>query len=162
MKSFPFRTRAARLLAGALILGLSSCKSPPAAPEEQVRRSIARIEALAAERDIGGLKDFVSEQYRDDQGNDRQQVAGVLTFYFYQHKSIYVFTRIGEITIPEPGKAKAVVLAALAGTPIAGAGDLAGARADLYRFEFEFAEEEKELWRVTRAAWRPAAPGDFL
>ena len=49
----------------------------------------------------------------------------------------------------------------MAGQPFSGARELERLRADLHRFEITLASENKE-WKVIRAEWRRAEPGDFL
>ena len=44
---------------------------------------------------------------------------------------------------------------------VAGAEELERLRADLHRFEITLAGENKE-WKVIRAEWRRAEPGDFF
>jgi hypothetical protein len=49
----------------------------------------------------------------------------------------------------------------MAGQPLANAGEIVRLKADLHRFELEFAREKDE-WKVTSARWRRADPADFL
>jgi len=63
--------------------------------------------------------------------------------------------------LPQPDHAQATVLVAMAGVPIVSAQELPALRADLHRFEIDFAREGK-AWRVQRAAWRRAELGEFL
>ncbi len=76
-------------------------------------------------------------------------------------ETIHLYAHIQSVTLPQPDRAKATVFVAMAGVPIAAVQDLPALRADLHRFEIDFAREEK-TWRVQRAAWRRAEPGEFL
>jgi hypothetical protein len=111
--------------------------------------------------DAAAMKPLVSETYLDDRGQNKQAVVAMLTFYFMRHDSVHLLTRVESIAIPGDGTATASVFVAMAGTPILGVEHLAGIRADLYRFDFELADEDGE-WRVTGATWRRARPHDFL
>ena len=104
----------------------------------------------------------ISEAYSDPGGRDKRAVAGLLAFTVLRHASIHLLTRIDALSFPEPGRAVASVYAAMAGGPIPGAGALTGMRANLYRFDFVFAEEKPTQWMLVRADWRPAHADDFL
>jgi hypothetical protein len=130
-------------------------------PEARVRALLTEAEVAAEARDVGRLTEAVSERYADAAGRDRQAVKGLLVYTFMRHQSIHLLARHHEVTISEPDRAEAVVFVAMAGTPIPSVEDLAGLRADLYRFSFAL-EEEDGAWRVVRADWRPARTEDFL
>jgi hypothetical protein len=148
-----------KLLLVALVLALG-CGRAEESPEDQVRRVLASLEAAAEARDVGALKEHVSESYRDAQGNDRRAVLAVATGHFMRNQSVYVFSRIAEVEVTEPGNARAEALVALAGTPIKDLGALPQVRADLYRFDVRL-RDEKGAWRVTSAEWQPATLSDF-
>jgi hypothetical protein len=146
-----------------LVLGLallSGCGGSAESPEERIRKVFAALEIAAEARDVGGMKPHLSESYRDAQGNDRRTVLAVATAHFMQHSAVYLLTRVSALELPAPGEARAQVLVAMAGTPIADASALLGVRADLYRFEVKLREEDGD-WRVTAAEWRPATAADF-
>lgn len=145
------------LVALALALG---CGRGAETPEDQVRRVLAALEAAAEARDVGALKEHLSEAYKDAQGNDRRTVLGMATGHFMRNKSVYVFSRIAQVEIPDPGSARAEALVALAGTPIVDAGALPRVNADLYRFDVRLRDEDG-TWRVISAAWQPATLSDF-
>ena len=156
------RRRPQTRLAALASLALAACSAQPDSPDAQVRALFAMAEAAAEEKDAGALKELVSEHYADDGGHDRQAIAGLLTFHFLRHQTIHLLTRIHAIGFPEPTRAATTTFVAMAGTPILIVDDLARVRADLYRFDFELADEGDGDWRVTRAAWRRATPEDFL
>ena len=137
-----------------------ACGRAEETPEERVRAALAAIEAAAEAREPGDIKDHISESYQDEHGNDRRAVLGIATGHVMRNKSVYILSRIGEIEFPDPATARVDALVALAGTPIEDAAALAGVRADLYRFDVQL-REEGGTWRVTSAAWRPAALSDF-
>jgi hypothetical protein len=150
-----------RWMLAALTLALAlGCGGDERSPEDQVRRVLAALEAAAEARDVGAMKEYLSEWYQDAQGNDRRTVLGLATGHFMRNKSVYVFTRIGAVEIAEPGLARAEALVALAGTPIADAGALPQVHADLYRFDVRL-RDERGTWRVISAAWQPATLSDF-
>lgn len=154
-------TWAARVVGVALAAALATgCAGGADTPEERVRKVIAALEAAAEARDVGALKSHLSETYKDAQGNDRRAVLAIATGHFMRNKTVYVFSRVREVDVPEPGFARAQAVVALAGMPIPDASALPEVRADLYRFDVRLREESGE-WRVTSAAWQPATLTDF-
>ena len=139
-----------------------ACAPAAESPEDQVRVLLARAERLAEEQDVGALKDLVAEDYTDDRGNDRQAVAGLLTFYFLRNKTIHLLTRVRSVQVPEPDHAEATVLVAMAGRAIEGLEGLARIRADLYRFDFVLTRGPAGEWKVAHAEWGRADLDDFL
>jgi hypothetical protein len=129
-------------------------------PEAAVRRVLGELEAAAEARDVGAMKPHLSESYRDSEGNDRRAVLGMATGHFLRNQSIHLLTRVTELEIADPDTARAVVLVALAGTPIHDPSALLGVRADLYRFDVRLRDEDGH-WRVTSAKWQPASAADF-
>jgi hypothetical protein len=149
-----------RKLVLALLLSLA-CSSPPESPEDAVRATLAAIEAAAGKRDAGAIGEHVSESYADARGNDKKQVLGVATLHLMRNKTVYTLSRVVSLELPEPGRARARVLAALAGQPIPDPSALPALRADLYQFDVSLREEEPGIWRVSSADWRPASLADF-
>lgn len=168
------RTRSA-WLPGLAALILTACTAAPDSPEAQVRALLSRAESAAEKRDVGVFKELISEGYTDEQGQDRQALAGLLTYYFLRHQTIHLFTRIQSIDVAdaknitfadaesaEPESARASILVAMAGTPILIVDDLERLRADLYHFDFDLVREDDGEWRVSRAAWSRATRSHFL
>lgn len=146
-------------LAGCCLLA-PACAGDSASPEDRVRAVLAALEESAQARDAGEMKEHVSEAYFDARGNDKRTVAQLVAFHLLRNQSVYLLTRVRSVGIEEPGQARAEVLVAMAGTKIAGPEALLGLRADLYRFDLGFSEEDG-VWRVRSADWRPAAVDDF-
>lgn len=119
------------------------------------------MEQAAEEKNLRALKDVVDERYADANGNDRDAIVGLLTYHFLRNRTIHLLTQIAEMQVGDDGVASVTAYVAMAGRPILGSEALAQLRANLYRFEFTLEEDEAE-WLLTRAAWRPADPEDFL
>jgi hypothetical protein len=149
------------LLAFVAVLQIA-CGSKPDSPEARVRALFDRAEVAAEKKDLGTLRDLISDTYLDDLGQNKQAILGVLSFHFFRNQSIYILTRIQSIAFPEPAQAGAVVFVATAGQPIRGTEELAALRADLFRFDITLADNGKGDWKVTRAQWRRVEVKDFL
>ena len=160
------RIRSGAWLPGLAVLFLAACTAAPDSPEAQVRALISRAESAAEKQDVGVLKELISETYTGEQGQDRQALAGLLTYYFLRHQTIHLFTRIQSVEFADanadPRSARASVLVAMAGTPILIVDDLERLRADLYHFDFDLVREDDGEWRVSRAAWSRATRSHFL
>jgi hypothetical protein len=156
------RADLAALLTMIALACLPACAETPESPEAQIRALLERAEAAAEEKQVGTLKQLVSESYSDDHGQDKQAVAGLLAYYFLRNQAIHLLTRIRSIELTGPARASATVFVAMAGTPIPAVDDLGRIRADFYRFDFSLSDEGEGDWRVTRAAWRRAVASDFL
>lgn len=121
-----------------------------------MRAVLGALEAGAQARDVGALKEQVSEAYADGAGNDKRAIGALVGLHLLRNESIHLLTRIRSVELPEPGAARAVAVVAMAGVPIPGPEALSTLRADLYRFDLALREEDG-VWRVTGAAWRPAS-----
>ena len=142
------------LLAATLALALLVGCAGGDDPEQRVRAFIDRVAASAEARAWSDFDTYLAEDFRDDRGLTRREALAVVTRYILAHRSVHVFQRVRQIEVRDPGHARAVVLAALAGSPVDGPDDLARLDADLYRFEIELADEG-DGFRVTNAAWQP-------
>ena len=143
------------------LLPLVSCSPRQDTPEAQVRALFARAETAAEQKDLAVLRPMISDKYADGEGQDKKAIEAVLRFYFLRNQSIHLFTRIQSIEFPEPSRARAVVLVAMAGQPIKTGQEFERLHADLNRFVITLVREDKE-WKVTAAEWRRAEPADFL
>ena len=140
---------------------LVSCSPAEDSPETQIRTLLERGETAAEKKQTGELRQMISEKYSDSQGQDKRAIEAVLRYYFLRNESIHLFVRIQSIAFPQPAQAQVIALVAMAGQPIAGAEELERLRADLHRFEITLTSVNKE-WKVIRAEWRRAEPGDFF
>ena len=148
-------------LLGLIMALLSGCSSERESPEAQVRALIKSAATAAEQKSIGTLRDMISAQYKDEEGKDKRTIEALLRVHFLRNESLHLYAHIQTITLSQPDRARAIVLVAMAGVPIAAVEELLALRADLHRFEVDFAREDKR-WRVQRAAWRRAELGEFL
>jgi len=145
------------LLAALLIAG---CGGKPESPEAQIRALIARAVEAAEAKDVGTLRAMVSDRYSDPHGQDKRAVEALLRLHFLRNESVHLYTRVQSVTVPQPDRARASVLVAMAGVPISSEVELPALRADLHRFDIDFALED-DSWRVERAVWSRAELGEL-
>lgn len=130
-------------------------------PSSIVKELVGKTEAATESKDIATLRGMISETYGDGEGRTKSELAGLLAYHFFRHRTIHLFTVVREAEETAPGRIDAVVFVAMAGRPVTRMEDLFGIRADLYRFEIICSREAKKIWRVVRASWRPAKKEDF-
>ena len=152
--------RDATLAVLALVL-LAGCSAPEASPEEKIRALLTEVERASRDKDLGALRDVISERYADSAGRDKRELDGILTAQYLRRGSVHMLTRIRSLEFPRAAHAEASVLAGLARTPVLDFADLRRPQADIYVFDLELAEEDDSRWRVIRARWRPARPDDL-
>ncbi len=126
-----------------------------------MRTFLEKAEAAAETKNLSVLQQLVSDNYKDSEGQNKRAIVATLRYYFLRNESIYFLTRVQTITFPEPSRAQAVVLVAMAGKPVPSVQEIERLRADLHRFEITLAIENKE-WKTIQVEWRQAEPGDFL
>jgi hypothetical protein len=149
------------LLGFVVAMLLTGCRGERVSPEDQVRALINSAATAAEQKSLGTLRDMISEKYADDQGQNKRAVEGLLRLHFLRNETVHLYAHIQSVTLPQPDRAQASVLVAMAGVPIASVQALPALRADLHRFELDFVREDK-TWRVQRAAWRRPELVEFL
>lgn len=166
IREMPVLTQLNPLPGATLLLGvclLLGCPADQDSPQAQVRSLIERAQAAAEQKNTKLLREMVSADYADERGHDKRAVESLVRYYFLQHQSIHVFTRIEDIQLDaSTDGVRATLFAAMAGQRIDSADALSGLRADLYRFELDFVKDPGGQWQVIRADWRGATIDDFL
>jgi len=130
-------------------------------PEERARQAIQAVVKAVAARDLKPIVGFVSDEYQDDEHNDKQQVVSLVRVQFVLHPNLYLLTRIVSLECPVPTQANLVLFAAMASVPASDLSDLSRWSGDVYRFELALVDENG-TWRVRRASWASASAQDLL
>ena len=141
-----------------LLLALAACTQARESPEDQLRAFLAQAEKAVEERDAGALKALIADDYRDEEGRDKRALVGYATYQMLREGSLHLSTRLLAAEFPEPRRANAVVLAAMARTRIE-LFSLPDVDADVYRFTLALRRDDDQ-WQVARAEWRPATVED--
>lgn len=149
------------LLAVAVALAAAGCgEDPPGDREARLRQLIGQAEAQAEARDLDALMEHVADEYGDSRGNDAGSIERLLRLRFLNNQAVHLLTWVREIALTADDRATAVVYVAMAGRPIPDLEALPAMRADVYRFEVAFRDDDG--WQVTSAEWQPARPTDLL
>ncbi len=96
-------------------LALLTACSDGASPEQEVRAVIDSMEVAAEARDVGDLLEHLSDNYRDAQGQDRQQAALYARGYFISNQSVHLLTRIESLEFPAADEARVKLQVGMAG-----------------------------------------------
>ena len=148
------------LLVVCFVLIGTACSDGDLTPEEQIEKLITRIEEGVEARELGEIKEAVSDDYKDARQQDKKALVNLARFYFLRHQAIHLYTKIGSIDLIDEDNAKVVVYVGMAGSPVAEGESFAALSADLHRFEADLRLEDGD-WRLMAAQWRRAKKSDF-
>ena len=133
-----------------VVLAVLTACSDGASPEQKVRAVIDSMEVAAEARDVGDLMKHLSDNYRDAQGQDRQQAALYARGYFISNQSVHLLTRVERLEFPAPDEARVTLQVGMAGR--GGETGQGGLSADLHDFDLVLVREGDE-WKVSYADW---------
>ena len=140
------------------IVQLQACSSG-ASTEDEIRAFVAAAVDAAETRNAGDLADMIDDSYRDEQGHDKQRLGSMLRAYFFRHKNIHLFSKIGAIELLGDNRAQVRLHVAMAGSVIADVDALSALRAQIYAFELTLVKRGD--WLLQQARWRPAGVADL-
>ncbi|NJD32155.1 MAG: hypothetical protein FIB04_09740 [Gammaproteobacteria bacterium] len=118
---------------------------------------VAQAEQAAEARDLSGIMEFVSADYRDEQGYGTVELKQYLRGYLIAHQSVHLLLKVNSVGFPYRDMAQVGLTLGALGRE-SGAATAFDVAADVYDVELELRLEGTE-WRVTRARWRPASEG---
>ena len=156
----PTHLKYINLLIVCLFLCLFSC-STNSSPDDIVVDFVSEAEHAVEDRNGRKLRGLISENYHDEKGRRKEDVASTASGYLFRNKSLHVFSRISEVTQTTEGEISATLLVALAGKPINDVSVLPTLNADFYWFEIKLFQEGKD-WKLGSVLWRQAMVNDFL
>ena len=133
---------------GVVVLTLSACGGPAAAPEEQLRAWVTAGAVAAKDKNRRELVSMVSESYADARGNGRDDIDNLFRVYFLRQQKIALLTSIDQITVYDDTAAKIEMTVGMAGMN----DSVLGLSADAYRFELEL-EKDTDEWQLISARW---------
>lgn len=145
----------------ALLAGLG-CTAAAPDPEAEILALLDELERASRERDIGALKERVSERYMDPEGRGKPELDALIGAHYLRGGTVYLLLHLRSLeTGADAASASAEVLAGMARVPLSDWSRLRATRGDAYVFALELAREAGD-WRVTRASWEPASLEDLL
>jgi hypothetical protein len=142
-------------------LALAACRKRRT-PEDLVREALLTLEEAVEDKDLGAVKEMVSERFKGGDETDRRAAIGLLQMTFMRHPSIHLLVRVQDVAVTAPGQVRAELLVAMAAVPVREPAELPRVQAELYQFGLTFAEEEPGTFRIVAATWGPARLEGFL
>jgi hypothetical protein len=139
------------LLFVGMSLAVSACKKPMS-EEDKIKAVIEDTADRAKEKDLKGVLAHVSESYKDESGNDRNAIKGILFVYFQGYEKVGVFVRDIQVAV-DGDKAEAQVKVILTGGEDPDTmGDIVPKSGGGYLLDLKLKKEDDE-WTVVRAKW---------
>ncbi len=133
------------------VLILPACKKPMS-EEDRIKTMITDTADLARQKDIKGILEHVSKDYKDPEGNDRNALKGILFVYFQGYEKVGVFVRDIQVTV-NGDEAEAVIKVILTGGEDPDTmGDVVPKSGGGYLIDMKLAKEGGD-WMVVRATW---------
>ena len=144
------------------IISLMACSNEQAQTKEQVlSQSVNALETRFETRKLGDIIEYISEDYHDEQGRKLKDMKRIIQIQIMRHKTLYVFTSIGDVQWMDDQNVTIQIAAAMGGKPMESASILSSIRADMVNFSVDFVLED-EVFKVKSASWKWARPNDFL
>lgn len=147
-----------RVLAVFLLLLLAGCGGDEESPEQQIRALIESMELALESGSVTDAAQWIAANYADSYHPNKRAVVRSLFGYTRRHRNIHLFTRIQQIEVEaDRSVANAVVQVAMTAQPVDSVERLVALKADLYRFEVDFAwDEAEERWLIGHSRWKRA------
>ena len=138
---------------------LNACSNEELSREAKIELTIAAAIEAAEDRSASDMSALVDERYLDLKGLNKAQLIKLVRLYFFRHKNIYLFSKLGEIDFPAQNKALVTLHVAMAGSAISDITALSSLRASMHRFDLELIKDDK--WLLRSATWQPASIADL-
>jgi len=134
-----------------VMLSVLSCRGDRT-DEELILGMIDDAVDAAVAKDIKGVMEHVSDSYKDEYGNDRDALKGLLFVYFRQYDRINVYVRETEITVEGDRAEAAVKVVFTGGESLEDIGDMVPNSGGGYLLEMTLEREDGD-WMVVRSRW---------
>ncbi len=130
---------------------LPACKKP-VSEEDRIKTMINETADLARQKDIKGILEHISKDYKDPDGNDNNAVKGLLFVYFQEYEKVGLFVRDIQVTVNgDEAEAKIKVILTGGEDPDT-MGDVVPESGGGYLIDLKLAKEDGE-WMVVRGTW---------
>jgi hypothetical protein len=139
------------LLVAFVLFSAVSCRRGQT-DEDLIRGMIGDAVDAAVTKDIKGVIEHVSDTYKDEYGNDRDALKGLLFVYFRQYERINVYVRESEISVDGDRAEANVKVVFTGGESLEDLGDMVPSSGGGYLLEMKLKKEGGD-WKVTRSRW---------
>ncbi|MGC4117938.1 MAG: hypothetical protein QM765_26000 [Myxococcales bacterium] len=147
---------------GALLALFLLWPKQPADDQALIGRAITDMAKKAAERDVNGILEHVSERYAGE-GGDKRELKRYLLGYLMRSEVVTALpANLQFLSEPKDGKARIRLVVLLARKPAQKVEDLRTEELiGSHRIEADM-EKEDGVWRAVNATRRDASPKDWL
>ncbi len=148
------RTRAWFLIAFFMvILPIMTQSCSRGSVEDELRSIIYEAKDAASAKDVKGIMKHISDDYRDDEGNNRDAIKGILFYQFMRSQKLSVFIRSVDIQANGADAIADVKAILVSGREISEIKDVLPDEAAGYLFTIVF-KKEAGSWKVRSSSWR--------
>lgn len=141
-----------KLLLILLIITTFGCGGEELTDEDRIKALIESVAASASEKDVKGVMQYFSKDYRDDRGHEYINVKGLIFSQLIKKGSLRVFTRGTTIQV-DGGDALASVNVILSrGAEVESIADVIPSQSGGYRFKLVLKKVEGD-WLIASADW---------
>ena len=127
--------------------------SKPLPDEEAIRGAIEGMAKAAEAKDVKGMMRHVSEDYRDNFGNNRKAIKGMLLYEIFRPEPITVFVRSVGVEIEGETALADIKVVMVRGTGVESMEAILKAKSAGYRIDAVFGKETGGAWRIQSAEW---------
>lgn len=138
--------KAWRRQAAALQVVLLLCACTSKSPEDMVREVIDACQKAAKEHKPGGVMEHIAKDFKDNHGNNRDMLKGILLREMMMNKSLGVYITTNEVTVM--GGEASVSLKVV----VTGSSGIIPERADGMRVKLTLRKDDGK-WMIAHADW---------
>lgn len=128
-----------------------SCRRGSA--EDEIRAVVYGARDAATEKDVKGVMKYISDDYRDDEGNDRDAIKGIVFYQFMRAPKLSVFISSIDVQVKGDDAIADVKTVLVAGKTINEIKDIVPDDAAGYLFTIVF-KKEAGSWKAKNGRWR--------
>jgi hypothetical protein len=155
------------LLGAAGVVLLLTVSDPPARPETLIRNALRQAEEAARNRDVGGVMDIVSDDYKDASGFNKARLRLILARSFQQAGNMGmgydVRVSVPQVVFDERKAGQALATTTVAAVETGSGENLWGGQPVTLVFRRERVRRwllfSEDRWRVTSIVNLPPLPG---
>ena len=134
----------------------ASCGRP--SEEARIRELLEESAALAEKRDVSGLMDLFTPEYRDFEGRDKAGTVRLVTDYLARYRGVVVHVLgVHPGTVGADGRAEVECEVALSHGAAEILRKLIRIGSEYYRFRFDLRKDAAGEWRFAYAEWEAIA-----
>ena len=131
-----------------------ACADDPTSPEQQIRNSLLAMEAAAQERSTRDFMSYISDDYLDQQGNNKEGLKRCVQILFLRNQKIKIFTFVKSLEVNN-GYAEVEISTAMTSRDIDLSQENNRLKADTQRFSITLSpNKNSDVWLVQSANWQ--------